>query len=255
MVTAPSHHTFHRLSRLLTTFLAQMRPISEPVENSGAVSSKQSGTNDQSIANTDSTLPQVAPESTIEQVALSPVPVEHDDGRSQKTFISEQQWNGQRLDKSVVKYSKGSLLHCKKAFLIINPRAGHNFTRISDVLAILSAAGWKTDIAVKHYIGHVIELATRAAEQDYDLVIAYGGDGTINHVVNGVMAAKRKGRRKAIGVNLQPKASLLNTSSTTGSQNLMLSSPLTKRHGGGHKKRSKRKGSKPKKGGGGHRKP
>ena len=210
MVVTPSHHTFHRLSRLLTTFLAQMGPVSaDPVENPEAVSMKQPGTNDQSAVDTYSTLPQVAPESTIEQVALphqnlefalSPVPVEHDDGRSQKTFISEQQWNGQRLDKSVVKYSKGSLLHCKKAFLIINPRAGHNFTKISDVLAILSAAGWKTDIALKHYIGHVIELATRAAEQDYDLVIAYGGDGTINHVVNGVMAAKRKGRRKVVGV-------------------------------------------------------
>jgi diacylglycerol kinase family enzyme len=45
-----------------------------------------------------------------------------------------------------------------------------------------------------------IELATRAAEQDYDLLIAYGGDGTINHVVNGVMGVKGKGQRKAIGV-------------------------------------------------------
>ncbi|HYX48936.1 MAG TPA: acylglycerol kinase family protein, partial [Ktedonobacteraceae bacterium] len=207
MVAAPSHHTFHRLSRLLTTFLAQMRPVSDPVENSGAVSLKQPGTNDRSI--TDATLPQGASESTIEQNALpdhnlepvlSSVPVEHDDSRSKKTFISEQQWKDQRSNKPALKYSTESSLRCKKAYLIINPRAGHNFTRISDVLAILSAAGWKTDIAVKHYVGHVIELATRAAEQDYDLVIAYGGDGTINHVVNGVMAAKGKGRRKAIGV-------------------------------------------------------
>jgi diacylglycerol kinase family enzyme len=156
MVTAPSHHTFHRLKRLLTTFLAQMWHVSDPVE--------------------------------------------HDDGRSNNTFVSGQQWQGQRVEKSIAKYSTGSRLHCKKAYVIINPRAGHNFSKISDVLAILAAAGWKTDIAVKHYAGHAIELATRAAEQDYDLVIAYGGDGTINHVVNGVMAAKGKGRRKAIGV-------------------------------------------------------
>ena len=205
MVATPSHHTFHRLSRLLTTFLAQMSHVSDPVENPEALSSKQPGTNDRSAANTDSTLPQIAPESTVEphhnlEPALSPIAAEHDDGRSNKTFVSGQQWQGQRLDKSAVKYSTGSLLHCKKAYLIINPRAGHNFTRISDVLAILSAAGWKTDIAVKHYVGHTIELATRAAEQDYDLIIAYGGDGTINHVVNGVMAAKGRGRQKAIGV-------------------------------------------------------
>lgn len=205
MVTSPSHHTFHRLNRLLTTFVAQMWHVSDPVETSGAVSSKQSGTNDRSAVNTDSTLPQVAPESAIEphhnlEPALSPVVVEHDEGRSNKTFVGGQQWQRQRSTKSAIKRSTGSLLHCKKAYLIINPRAGHNFTRISDVLAILSAAGWKTDIAVKHYVGHAIELATRAAEQDNDLVIAYGGDGTINHVVNGVMAAKGKARRKAIGV-------------------------------------------------------
>src|SRR5438876_850421 len=209
MVVTPSHHTFHRLSRLLTTFLAQMRHVSDPDESPEAVSSKQPGANDRGAANTDSTLPQVASEPTIEQAtlphqtfepALSPVPVEYEDGHSNTTFVSEQKRQGQLSDKSAVKYSKGSVLHCKKAYLIINPRAGHNFTRISDVLAVLSAAGWKTDIALKHYIGHVIELATRAAEQDYDLVIAYGGDGTINHVVNGVMAAKRKGRRKVVGV-------------------------------------------------------
>jgi len=209
MVATPSHHTFHRLSRLLRTFLAQMRPGSDPVENSGAVSKKQPGTNDQTAANADSTLPQVAPESTIEQVALShqtlelalsPVAVEHKDGRTNTTFVRGQELQGQRSDKSAVKYSRGSPLRCKKAYLIINPRAGYNFTRISEVLAILSAAGWKADIALKHYVGHVIELATRAAEQDYDLVIAYGGDGTINHVVNGVMAAKGKARRKVIGV-------------------------------------------------------
>src|SRR6266567_1085072 len=209
MVVTPSHHTFHRLSRLLTTFLAQMRHVSDPDESLEAVSSKQPGTNDRSAANTDSTLPQVASEPTIEQAtlphqtfepALSPVPVEYEDGHSNTTFVSEQKRQGQLSDKSAVKYSKGSVLHCKKAYLIINPRAGHNFTRISDVLAVLSAAGWKTDIAVKHYAGHAIELATRAAEQDYDLVIAYGGDGTINHVVNGVMGAKGKRRRKAIGV-------------------------------------------------------
>ncbi len=209
MVTTPSHHTFHRLNRLLTTFLAQMRHVADPVENPEAVSLKQSGTNDRSAANTGSTLPQLAAEPPIEQSALphqslepalSPVPTEHDVGHTNTPFVLEQELQEPFSDKSAVKYSTGSPLRCKKAYLIINPRAGHNFTRIADVLAVLAAAGWKTDIAVKHYVGHAIELATKAAEQDYDLVIAYGGDGTINHVVNGVMAAKGKGRRKAIGV-------------------------------------------------------
>ncbi len=208
MLATSSHHTLHRLNRLITTFLEQMRYRPDSDGSTVSESVKESDTHDLSKARTDSPLTQVAadsaeqaalPHQTLEP-ALSFQPVEHDDGRSNPAFVREQELQEQFSDKSAGKYSTGSPLRCKKAYLIINPRAGHNFTRISDVLAILSAAGWKTDIAVKHYVGHAIELATMAAEQDYDLVIAYGGDGTINHVVNGVMAAKGKGRRKAIGV-------------------------------------------------------
>ncbi len=159
MLATSSHPTLHRLNRLITTFLQQMRPVTDPDGNTVSESVKESDTHDLSKARTDSPLTQVAADSA-EQAALphqtleptlSLVPTAQNDGRTK-------------------------------------------------VLAILSAAGWKTDIAVKHYVGHAIELATRAAEQDYDLVIAYGGDGTINHVVNGVMAAKGEGRRKVIGV-------------------------------------------------------
>ena len=203
MLATPSHHTFHRLNRLITTFLAQMRHVPAPVEN--PVPMKQPGTDDQSNATTDST--QVAAELTIDQAALphqapalSSVPAERDDGRTKDAFVGAKAQQEQLSGASTAEYAKRNRIPCKKAFLVINPRAGHNVTRIADVLAVLSAAGWKTGIAVKQYGGHTIELATRAAEQGYDLIIAYGGDGTINHVVNGVMGARGKGRRKAVGV-------------------------------------------------------
>ena len=200
MLTTPSHHTFHRLNRLITTFLAQVRQVPAPVEN--PVSAQQPDTDDQSNTTTDST--QVAPEPTIDQAALVHQPIEpssgtteRDDGDTKNTFVSvQEQFSGA----SAAEYAERSRIRGKKAFLVINARAGHNVTRIADVLAVLSAAGWKTGIAVKQYGGHTIELATTAAEQGYDLIIAYGGDGTINHVVNGVMDAKGKGRRKAVGV-------------------------------------------------------
>lgn len=184
-----------------------MRHVPAPAEN--PVSVKQSGTYDQSNASTDSTLTHVEPEPTIDRAALpqqdlepalSSVPVEYVDGGTKDTSVSAQEPQEQFSGESAAEYAKRSHLRCKKAFLIINPRAGHNFTRIADVLAVLSAAGWKTDIAVKQHGGHAVELATRAIEQGYDLVIAYGGDGTINQVVNGVMGANGKARRKAIGV-------------------------------------------------------
>jgi len=83
-------------------------------------------------------------------------------------------------------------MHCKRAFLVINPRDGQNLIKLTNILAVLSAAGWHTDTAIKEYGGHTMELATKAAEQGNDLVIAYGGDGTLNQVINGVMNSKKQ---------------------------------------------------------------
>jgi YegS/Rv2252/BmrU family lipid kinase len=89
-------------------------------------------------------------------------------------------------------------MKCKTAYLIINPRLGKNVAKLTDMIAVFSAAGWKTDIALKEFGGHSMQLAREATEAGYDLVIGYGGDGTLNQVINGVMAAKR--RRSIVGV-------------------------------------------------------
>jgi len=89
-------------------------------------------------------------------------------------------------------------MKCKKACLVINPHAGQNVTKIAELIAVLSAAGWSTDITIKEYGGHSMELAARAAKANYDLVIGYGGDGTLNQVLNGVMNAGR--RQSIVGV-------------------------------------------------------
>ena len=79
----------------------------------------------------------------------------------------------------------------KRATLVVNPRAGQNLAKISEVLAVLAAADWQTTLALKEYGGHTMALASEAAQEKQDLVIAYGGDGTLNQVVNGVMHADK----------------------------------------------------------------
>ncbi len=81
----------------------------------------------------------------------------------------------------------------KRASLIINPKEGRNLAKLNAILAVFAAAGWKTDIVLKEYGGHSMQLATRAAKKGYDVVIAYGGDGTLNQVVNGAMNGKSQG--------------------------------------------------------------
>lgn len=86
----------------------------------------------------------------------------------------------------------------KTASLIINPRTGENVAKLQDILAVLSAADWKTKIGLKEYGKHVMQLAHKAAVDESDIVIAYGGDGTLNQVVNGVMSVK--GHKSSVGI-------------------------------------------------------
>ncbi|GAC1361343.1 MAG: hypothetical protein NVS2B12_21470 [Ktedonobacteraceae bacterium] len=89
-------------------------------------------------------------------------------------------------------------MSAKTVSLIINPRTGENVAKLQDILAVLSAAGWKTRVALKEYGKHGMQLARKAATSENDLVIAYGGDGTLNQVVNGVMSVK--GQKSAVGI-------------------------------------------------------
>ena len=81
----------------------------------------------------------------------------------------------------------------RKACMILNPHGGQNLAPLSHVLAVFSAAGWKTRLAIKEYGGQAQGLAQKAAGQDHDLLIAYGGDGTLNQVINGAMNAHYPG--------------------------------------------------------------
>lgn len=78
----------------------------------------------------------------------------------------------------------------KKACLVVDLRDGKDLIKITDINAVLAAAGWRTDISLKAYSGESMKLAAKAVRQGYDLVVAYGGDGTLNQVVNGVMNAR-----------------------------------------------------------------
>src|SRR2546421_8766762 len=89
-------------------------------------------------------------------------------------------------------------MHHQRVCLVLNPRDGQNLSKLTGILAVFAAAGWHTDIVLKEYGGHTMELATNAAGQGYDLVIAYGGDGTLNQVVNGLMNGRK--HKSIVGV-------------------------------------------------------
>ncbi|PIQ28225.1 hypothetical protein COW36_04695 [bacterium (Candidatus Blackallbacteria) CG17_big_fil_post_rev_8_21_14_2_50_48_46] len=76
-----------------------------------------------------------------------------------------------------------------KAMLIYNPVAGQIWQQFQPETAktYLEARGWQVDIEPTQKIGGGADLARKAARQQYDIVIAAGGDGTINEVAQGLV--------------------------------------------------------------------
>jgi diacylglycerol kinase family enzyme len=74
-----------------------------------------------------------------------------------------------------------------RVLVISNPRATATTARQRDVLVHALAANAKLEIAETANRGHAAALACRAMRNGVDAVIALGGDGTVNEVVNGLL--------------------------------------------------------------------
>lgn len=75
-----------------------------------------------------------------------------------------------------------------RALLIANPKATSTSRRVRDLLFRTFANDLDLELAETGHRGHATELARHAAEKRYDVVVALGGDGTVNEVVNGLLA-------------------------------------------------------------------
>ncbi|MFJ9901577.1 diacylglycerol/lipid kinase family protein [Streptomyces sp. NPDC101152] len=77
-----------------------------------------------------------------------------------------------------------------RALLVVNPAATTTSARRRDVLIHALASEMKLEAVTTEYRGHARDLARQAADSDdIDLVVALGGDGTVNEVVNGLLHA------------------------------------------------------------------
>jgi diacylglycerol kinase family enzyme len=75
-----------------------------------------------------------------------------------------------------------------RALLVVNPKATAMTPRSRDVVARALASETVLEVRETKARGHAVELAAQAAAEGVDLVVALGGDGTVNEVVNGLLA-------------------------------------------------------------------
>jgi len=75
-----------------------------------------------------------------------------------------------------------------KAIVIANPRAGRGRIEkdLMPALGVLQACGWDVGLVLTSAPGDATRLAREAAEEGLDAVLAAGGDGTVNEIVQGL---------------------------------------------------------------------
>lgn len=107
---------------------------------------------------------------------------------------------------------------------IVNPMSGAGMDgtiaglRVAMIRDELNGRGLEVDIHLTERAGHARELAREAVTADADLVIVWGGDGTVNEVGSGLMgseiplglipAGSGNGLAGALGIPREPRAAL-----------------------------------------------
>jgi diacylglycerol kinase family enzyme len=87
-----------------------------------------------------------------------------------------------------------------RILVIVNPRATATSARERDVLAHALGSVGELEVVETENRGHAAALACRAMRSRVDVVVALGGDGTANEVVNGLLTDGVHDQVPALGV-------------------------------------------------------
>lgn len=80
----------------------------------------------------------------------------------------------------------------RRIHVIINPAAGRNEPILNVINSVFGQHGIEWDVSVTHKYGDATEFARKAAADGYDIVAAYGGDGTQHEAAIGILGSETK---------------------------------------------------------------
>ena len=89
-----------------------------------------------------------------------------------------------------------------KHLIIVNPSAGSGagLRALPEIETCLKEHGLECDLVLTERPGHARILAGEAVLAGYDVIVAAGGDGTSNEVINGIMDHAPSGKRPRLGI-------------------------------------------------------
>ncbi len=86
--------------------------------------------------------------------------------------------------------------------IIVNPISGRGAGKklVPHIHRLMQETGLEYSLQETERPGHGIQLARQAACEGFQVVVAAGGDGTANEVLNGLLLAKKEGFRAVLGL-------------------------------------------------------
>jgi diacylglycerol kinase family enzyme len=77
----------------------------------------------------------------------------------------------------------------RRMLIIVNPYATTVSDRLRNLVVYALQGRFEVDAVDTEARGHATELCREAAHEGYDVVVAFGGDGTVNEAANGLIAS------------------------------------------------------------------
>jgi len=77
----------------------------------------------------------------------------------------------------------------KRMLIVVNPYATTVSDRLRQLVTYALAGRFDLDAVDTEAPGHATKLCREAAHEGYDVVVAFGGDGTVNEVANGLLGS------------------------------------------------------------------
>ena len=77
----------------------------------------------------------------------------------------------------------------KRMLVIVNPYAATVSDRLRNLVLYALEARYQVEAVDTQARGHASEICREAAHEGYDVVVAFGGDGTVNEAVNGLVGS------------------------------------------------------------------